>query len=103
MAIKHLGWYTSAELKSKDNIPFWEKREMLTSPFIILIGIGYGIFYILYSIYFVIKWVLFAWISPFIYSPIFCKMGFHKYRAKKEGDDHYRCLVCQKEMYASFL
>ena len=96
MAIKHLGWYTSPELKEKDTLPFWKKREMLISPFIIPIGIGYAIFYVLYALYFIIKWILFAWISPFIYSPIFCKIGFHKYRALDE--ERYRCLLCQNKI-----
>lgn len=100
--IKHMPGYTSKEMrKLNPDIPIWKRREALLSPLIIPIGIGYIIFAILYGIYWLIKWTLLSWISPFIYSPLLCKMGFHKYRAKHPGSDYYECRICQKEIEIS--
>jgi len=99
MAIKHLGWYSSEELKKNDKIPIWEKREILTSPLVIFVGLGYFIYGILYGIFFLTKWILFSWIAPFIYVKWFCKIGFHKYR-KLRHDNYtgYFCIICGKEL-----
>lgn len=104
MAIKHLPGFTPKELRKKNpDIPIWKRREILFSPLVILVGIGYAIFGIGYGIFFAIKWLIFSWVAPFFNWEFFCKIGFHKYRKKGRGytSTEYICKICKKEMAIS--
>ena len=90
--------YTEKELRKKSEMPLWKRREVLQSPLIIFVIIGYAMYGIYYGIFWILKWLLFSWIAPFFNSHLFCKMGFHKYR-NTDSDrraKYYKCKICGK-------
>lgn len=102
--IKHLKGFTEKELKKLNpDIPIWKRREVLLSPLVIPIGVGYMIYFIFYAINWIIKWSLLSWIAPFIDWRYFCNIGFHKYRAKYPGSETYKCKICNKELETNWL
>lgn len=48
--IKHLTPKSMNEIQKSD-FPFWKRRETIFSPLIIFIGLGYGIYYILFGFF----------------------------------------------------
>jgi hypothetical protein len=85
----------------KEKIPFYKRHEWLNGPFVIIIGIGYILFAIVFIIIWLLKWIILSTIRPFINSTWFCKQGFHKYRkigTRPSGYEiTYNCKVCGKE------
>lgn len=93
MAIKHLKWYSRSELKKiNPDVPIWQRREILRSPLIILVMLGFMV----YGILLLFKWLVISWIYPFFNWTGFCKIGYHKYRRKGNFGKEHICRVCGK-------
>lgn len=97
MAIKHLEGRDLSEIFTPD-VPIWKRREVLYSPLVILVGLGFICFGLYHAIIWILKWPLFSCIRPFTNSKWFCKQGLHKYRYIS-GTTYkiYICKICQKE------
>ena len=88
--------------QSVDSVPFYKRSEYWQSPLAIFLIIGFIIFGIVFTLYWVVKWLLFSWMRPFSNSSFFCQSGFHKYRKREEKDPNdsycyqivYDCLIC---------
>lgn len=104
MAIKHLPGFTDKEIKKKNpDVPIWKRREVLLSPLVIFVGLGYGLFGITVAIIWILKWILFSWMAPFVEWKWLCKIGLHKYRLQSNGMHGrlYKCKICKNDMIVS--
>ena len=93
MAIKHLSGYSKKELKKLNpDIPVWKRKELIQSPFIIFIGLGYVFAGIFFAVFMIIRFLFLSPIRGFTDAKWLCKLGVHKMR--KYDHNSECCKIC---------